>query len=333
MKGVARGCFVLFLLLCVGMRWQSGKHSPEEKTVFVSQFVEHPALNRTVQGILDGLRERGFVPGVNLKWRLESAQGNVALASQIAHKFAQRQPDIVVGVGTISAQTLLKYVFSHQLPLIFTSVTDPVGAELVTNLESSTEQLSGISNFVPLEPQIALFRQIQPNLKRLGILYNPGEINSRYIIEQLEELCSRLNITLVKQVVTKMADLAQATLSLSQRVDALFVSNDNTVLGGLQSVVNSCRRMGIPLYVSDTDAVVLGCVAALGPNQYQIGVQTAQMVTRVLEGEELTQLPVELPKDRELHLNLEAARLAGLSIPRELLSAAAQVIGERVEEQ
>lgn len=254
--------------------------------ILISKVVDHPALNETVRGIIEGLSDSGFKQGENLELRVESAQANSAIASQIASKFASQNPDLVVGVGTISAQSFLKY--TPNLKMIFSSVTDPKGSSL------TRENISGVSNFVALPPQIKMMKSILPNLKTLGILYNPAEINSISILKRLKSLCEKSNISLVEQSITRTADIAQSCTKIAQRVDALFISNDNTALSGLKLITRIATKFGIPVFVSDTDAVVKnGALAALGPNQYEVGYQTGMMIAQTIKGESP---PIEYPK-------------------------------------
>lgn len=296
------------------------------KTVFISQVVEHPALNTTIKGIVDALHAYGFKRGDNLDLRIESAQANPTLAAQIASKFINQKPDVVVGVGTISALSFAKAAASGKVTLAFSSVTDPVGANLVKSLQKPENNISGVSNFVMLEPQLKLFKQLQPQLKRLGIIYNPGEINSISIVNKLASICSSMDITLVKQAAAKTADVAQNATKLAHSVDAIFISNDNTALSALQSIIKAAQKAQIPVYVSDTDAVYQGAVAALGPNQYQVGFQTGKMIVRVLHGADIGQQAVEFPSKTDLYINLAAAKLAHIAVPPDVLQRAAKVI-------
>jgi len=297
-----------------------------QKKVFISQIIEHPALNVTVKGIIDGLEKNGFKRGDNLNIRVESAQANAALASQIAVKFVNQTPDVIVGVGTVSAQTVAKYARENKVKLVFSSVTDPIGASLVKNLKRPGNNTSGVSNFVALEPQLKLFQKLQPKLRKLGVLYNPGEINSVSIVKKLEKLCPKLGITLVKQTANKTADVAQAATKLSEQADAIFISNDNTALGALQSIIRAANKVKVPVYVSDTDAVELGALAALGPNQYQVGLQTGKMIARILNGKDVNRMPVEFTSRTDLYINEEAARIVGIKIPKGIKSQAVRVI-------
>lgn len=296
------------------------------KKVFISQFVEHPALNRTTEGIIDGLKQNGYQKGFNLDFRVESAQANSALASQIATKFINQNADVVVGVATISAQSFAKYAKENKTKLVFSSVTDPIQAGLVQNLNQSNYNTSGVSNFIPLQPQLELFKAINPQLKRLGFLYNPSEVNSLSLIIQLKALCPKLGITLVLQTAHKTAEVPQAATKLASQVDAIFISNDSTALSALSTIIKASTKAKIPVYVSDTDAVALGALAALGPNQYKIGLQTANIIARVLKGENIGTIPVEFPKETELYLNEVAAQKLGIRLPETLKKKAAKLI-------
>lgn len=298
---------------------------PIKTRIYVSKVVDHPALNNTCQGIIDTLTEAGFIEGENLDFRVESAQANPALAQQIATKFLSANPDILVGLGTLSAQSFTKAALAGQIKMVFSSITDPVAAHLVENLKKPNRSISGVSNFVPLEPQIELMRKILPKLKTIGILYNQGEANSKIIADQLENILKKYQITLIKQTVTKTADIPQATQKLLGHVEALFVSNDNTVLSAIRNVIQLALRANVPVFVSDTDLVEQGALAALGPNQYKIGRQTGEMILRVLKGAKLEEQAVEMPSGSEIYLNKDQAHILGLKFSLELQEQAQKI--------
>jgi putative ABC transport system substrate-binding protein len=211
--------------------------------------------------------------------------------------------------------------------VIFSSVTDPIAARLVDDYKKTDKNITGVSNFVDLGQQLNLFEKIQPQLKKIGMLYNASEVNSVVIVDRMKKICASRGIEIVPQIVQKTADISQATLKLAPTVDAIFVSNDNTVLSSLQNVINIGANFKIPVYVSDTDAVELGCVCALGPNQVKIGEQTAKMVLRVLEKNSTSGIPVEFPSDSECYVNLDAARRLDMTIPKEIIARSQKVIG------
>jgi putative ABC transport system substrate-binding protein len=284
----------------------------ERPRVCILKIVDHKALDETARGIRDTVS--------NADVRVESAQGNPSLALQISQKFVRQKAPVVVAIGTVAAQSFAKFARPDQ-KLVYSSVTDPGKAGLMGNAN-----IGGVSNFVPLEPQLDLFRRIQPQLKKLGILYNPGETNSASIVEKLRQLCPTRGIRLVEQTATKSAEVPQAAATLAGRVDAIFISNDNTALGALPAIIRAANERKIPVYVSDTDAVALGCLAALGPNQYQVGVQTGEMLKRIWGGELPASLPHETVATMELFINVRAAQLLGIRLEPNLLREAKEII-------
>lgn len=314
----------LLLLSICGIAF-ANTTAPTAKKVLILQVADHPALQQTTQGIIDELAAKGFIAGDTLTLRVESAQANAATALQIANKFVAQQPSVVVGVGTIAAQSFVKYTQSGRTQLVFSSVTDPLGAKLAAVNDKNMPNISGVSNFVPLEPQLKLIKTLQPQLQNLGIIYNPGEVNSVQIVKQLEQACNALNIRLHKQAIAKTTDAVQATTKLASNVEAIFISNDNTALSSLQSIVRAALQAQVPVYVSDTDAVESGAIAALGPNQYDLGKQTGAMVAKVLKGADINNLPVEYPANTELVINFAIAQKLGIKIPADLAAKAKNI--------
>ncbi|CAK8162419.1 putative ABC transport system substrate-binding protein [Candidatus Xenohaliotis californiensis] len=316
---------IVILLLCIPAL--NGIMAAENmKKVYISQIIQHPALDVTVRGIIDGLRENGYIKNKNVDIRIESAQANAALASQIAAKFVNSKPDVVVGVGTVTAQSFLRYVYKNKAKLVFSSITDPVQAGFVDSLLETNYSVSGVSNFIELKPQLELFQKIQPNLKTLGVLYNPGESNSLSINKHLESICPKFGIKLILQSANKTADIPQAATKLANAVDAIFVGNDNTALAALQSIIAIANRVKIPVYVSDTDSVEAGALAALGPNQYQVGLQTGSIVAHILNGKETNAIPIKFVNKTELYLNNNAAAILDIKFPDKILNQASKII-------
>ncbi len=323
--------FLNIIIMCIAL-CSCGLVSAQSATanmpkILILQVADHPAIQQTTQGIIDTLKAKGYVPGENLILRVESAQANSATAMQITNKFIAQEPSVVVGVGTMAAQGFVKYTQANRIKLIFSSVTDPVSAKLASANDNNMRNISGISNFVPMQPQVELMKVLQPNLKSIGIIYNPGEIKSVKIVQQLEHVCNSMHIKLQKQAITKTTDAVQATKKLAASTDAVFICNDNTALSSLQSIVLAAMQGKVPVYVSDTDAVALGALAALGPNQYALGQQTGAMIVKVLEGADINALPIELPAQTELVINAAVAKKLGIDIPSSI-AAKAKIIGK-----
>lgn len=280
--------------------------------VAIIKVVEHEAINSVVEGIKDELKNE------DITYDIETCQADPALGYQIATKFVTSEADIIVAVGTTPAQCVFKFAKSGKAKLVFSSVTEP--RDISKNFDNCNT--TGISNFVALKPQLELFKKLQPKLKKLGILYNSGESNSISIIKKLEKECEVQGITLIKQSIQKSADIPQAINKLKTDVDAVFITNDNTALSGIPFIVKACDKIKIPVYVSDTDQVAKGCLAALGPNQYDIGKQTGKIIKQIKNGEDINKISIEYPATTELYINKEKADKLGINIPDELLKEA-----------
>lgn len=298
----------------------------EMKKVYVNQIVEHPALDQTAKGIKDGLEKRGYKQGENLDFRVESAQGNIALSSQISTKFVNQGADVTVGIGTPSAQSLVKAASEGKTKMVFSSITDPLSATLVTKLSGSNSNVTGMSNKVDVVPQFELFKELLPNLKTIGFIYNPADANSIQQLQDVNVASEKLGLTIVPQAVNKTSDVPQAATRLAGKTDALFVYGDNTTLAALESVIMAANKEKKPVFVADTDAVELGALAALGPNQYDLGLDTAVMIADILDGKDINSIDVGFPNGLELFINQDAADKLGYTFPDAVKAKAAKVI-------
>ncbi|MDR0942516.1 MAG: ABC transporter substrate-binding protein [Holosporales bacterium] len=285
--------------------------------VYICKAAEIEALNSVVKGIQDYLGNDG------VQYKIETCQGNPSLALQIVSKFIASQACLIVTVGTTPSQIAYKFAKEGKIKaLVFTAVTDPLSIASSFNNSNTT----GVSDFVSSSPQIETFKKIQPSLKRLGIIYNTGEANSVATVKDLRKATSKHNVELVEQGVQKSSDIPQAlTALLSKNIDAIFINNDNAVLEAAAYIVKICVKRKIPVYVSDTDEVSKGCLAALGPNQYELGRQTGKMIEKIKNGTNINDIKVERPTDVELFVNLRAASKLGITVPDEVLKNANKI--------
>lgn len=269
--------------------------SPKIMRISISQVIEHPALNETRRGIIDGLSKAGYEEGKNLILDIEFAQGKPDVAMQIAQKFIGSSPTLMVGIGTTSSQALSVLAKKKNIPVVFASVTDPVAAKLVKTLNHPGNLVTGVSNFTPLKPQFELFKKQVPNLKSLGIIYNPGEANSLVMLEKSIQIAKQMGLKIVPSPALKTSEIPLATRNLIGKVEAIFINNDNTALAAFESVVKGAAAGNIPVFSSDTDLIDRGAAAALGPNQYELGLQAANLITKILKGDNPSTIPVEFP--------------------------------------
>lgn len=294
------------------------------KHVAITQIVEHPALDACRQGVQDALADAGYKAGDNLQWSYESAQGNPATAAQVAKKFAGDSPDVIVAISTPSAQTVA--ASARHIPLVFTAVTDPMGAKLVSNMDKPGKMITGVTDLSPIDKHLELVLQIVPTTKRLGVMFNPGEANSVTLIELMKQAAAKNNIEVVEAAATKSGDVLAAARSLVGKVDAIYIPLDNTVVSALEAVIKVAEQSDLPVISGDTDSVTRGTIAALGFNYYDVGQQTGKMVARVLNGEKPGDIAVEQVETLELYLNPGAAERMGVTLPQAMLDQAKEVV-------
>ncbi|MDR2852577.1 MAG: ABC transporter substrate-binding protein [Burkholderiaceae bacterium] len=294
------------------------------KSVAVTAIVEHPALDAIRDGVKDALKEAGFVQGKNLKWQYQSAQGNPGTAAQIARQFIGTHPDAIVGIATPSAQALV--AATKTTPIVFSGVTDPVGAQLVSGWNASGTNVTGVSDQLALDQQIELIRRAVPHAKRVGMVYNPGEVNSVVVVKKLRQLLPKQGMTLVEASAPRSVDVSSAARSLVGKVDVIYTNTDNNVVSSYESLVKVGNEAKIPLIASDTDSVKRGAIAALGISYYTLGQQTGRIVARILKGEKPGNIKPEISEKLELFVNLGAAKKQGVMLSEDFIKSAKEVI-------
>lgn len=283
-------------------------YSPDlyaNKTIGITQIVDHPSLNAIREGILEGLAKEGYVEGKDLTVIFENAQGNPTTAAQISQKFAGLPLDVIVPITTPSAQAVVQQI--DKTPIVFAAVSDPLSAKIVSSLDHPGGNVTGVADIPPLQEQLSFMENCLPNLKTLGVVYNPGESNNVSFLEQLTALAKKKNIKIVTAAAPKSGDVQVATLSLINDVDAIFVGNDNTVVSGLEPLVKACIDARKPLFVSDPQSVERGALAAYAYDQRDIGRQVGKMVAKVLKGKNPGDLPVEKPEVLKMSINPKTA--------------------------
>lgn len=296
----------------------------ETKKVAITAIVEHPALDAVRAGIIEQLADDGYVEGENLEVNFQSAQGNSATAGQISKQFVGDAPDVIVAIATPSAQSVA--AATNTIPIVFSAVTDPVAAKLVDSLEASGTNVTGATNASPYEPQIALMKQIIPDLKDIGYVYSPGEVNSVVILKDLKALVEPMGITMHDAPAHNSNDIPMAARSLVGKVDMIYTSTDNHVVSAYESLYQVAKQNKVPLIASDTDTVARGAIAALGINYRDLGRETGKIVTRILEGESPGSIPVYSAQSLDLHVSPKHAKEQGITLPQAVIDDAKKVL-------
>ncbi|WP_186417854.1 ABC transporter substrate-binding protein [Bosea sp. CS1GBMeth4] len=296
----------------------------QKVTVAVTAIVEHPALDAARDGVRKALEEAGYKDGANLTFRYESAQGSPATAAQIAQKFAGENPNVIVAIATPSAQAVV--TATQTIPVVFTAVTDPVAAQIVKDRQAPGGNVTGISDFSPLEAQFDLIKELVPSARKIGVVYNPGEANSVALLNAVKALAPARNLQIVEASAGRTADVSAAAQNLVGKVDAIYLPTDNTIISALGTVLAVGADNKLPVFTGDTESVQKGSVASIGFDYFQVGVETGAVVVRVLKGEKPGTIPVRNASGSNLVVNAKAAAAMGVTIPAAVQARAKQVI-------
>lgn len=314
----------MFLALLAATAIATTPTMAKDVSVAVTAIVEHPALDAVRDGVKDALAEAGYKDGENLKFTYQSAQGNPATAAQIARQFVGDAPDVIVPISTPSAQAVV--AATRDIPVVFTAASDPVGAQLVKTMEKPGGNVTGLSDLSPVAEHVALIKEIMPDVKKIGYLYNSGETNSVSLLAVLKEAAAKEGIEIVESAATKSSEVKGAAQALIGRADAMYVPTDNTIVSALESAVTVAEEGKLPLFTADTDSVTRGAVAALGFNYYDVGKQTGVVVARILKGEKPGDIDVDVAKGTDLVVNLGAAKKMGIELPQAVVDRATKKI-------
>ena len=299
--------------------------APEPGTVFsigICNYVDDASLNQINENIQARLNEISAELGVGFTIDYENPNGDATVMNQVISNFIANDVDLMVGIATPSATACYAAAEDKDIPVIFTAITDPVGAKL------DSGNITGTSDVLPVEGQLKLIRALQPEAKTVGIIYTTSEANSLYSVEVYKGLADQYGFTIDAIGVTAQSEVTQAVDTLiNRKVDCLSNLTDNNVVGVLGSILEKTNDAGIPVYGSEIEQMKLGCVGGAGLDYVALGVQTGKMAARILKGEAACQdIPYEVIENYALYINSEVVTQLNLTLPDEVKAEAQDVV-------
>ncbi|MGD8258766.1 MAG: ABC transporter substrate-binding protein [Desulfobacterales bacterium] len=286
----------------------------------VTVIVSHPALEADQKGFEKALEEAGIAA----EYDYQNAQGEMPNAQAIAQKFAAGGYDLVHAIATPTSQAACKVV--KNIPVVYSSVTDPVDAGLVKTMEPAGGNVTGVSDAWPIDRQIEMYHKMLPKAKKWGTIYNAGDANSVKSISWTKEAVKKRGLELVEVTVSNSSEVYTAAQSLVGRVDAIYITSDNMVASAFGSVVKVCDGSKLPLFAGNTDQVPQGAIAALGFDYFAVGHAAGKKAAQILkDGKKAGDIPSGLAEDLTLFVNIKAAEKQGVAIPKKYVDEADKV--------
>jgi putative tryptophan/tyrosine transport system substrate-binding protein len=314
---VALFSVVLILSACgEGEKTEEGEKTGADSKKYkigVTQFVEHPSLNAAFDGFKKALEDAGL----ELEYDEQNAQGDMSNNTTIATNLVNSNVDLIFANSTPSAQAVAGA--TKDIPIVFTSVTDAVGAELIESMENPGGNVTGTIDLHPdAIPNTMEFLKEELGAKNIGMVFNAGEQNSRAQVDSVKEMLEEMDMKVVEASVSTSAEVKQATESLVGQVDAFYIITDNTVVSALESVISVANDNEIPMMVAEFDSVKRGGLGAFGFEYYDIGYEAGEMAVKILKDEtKPADIPAQYPQNLKFVVNKDAADNMGVTIKDE----------------
>lgn len=322
MKKVTAILLVLAMVMMMlsGCGSKNAESGDEMFKVGIIQLMEHPSLDTIRESIIEGLEDEGYVEGENLKIEYQNGQNDMSTMKNIAQTFVGDECDVIVAIATPAAQAALSE--TTEIPIVFAAITDPVGAGLVDSLDNPGGNVTGTSDEVSAEMIMKLAKDITPDFKTIGVLYNIGEDNSVSVVAQLKEYAGENGYKVIESTVTNTGEVQQAAQYLADKADIVFSPIDNTVASSMAVATETFNNAGIPFYVSADSMVNDGGLATCGIDYTVLGRETAAMIADILEGADPAAIAVRKMSEMSVYVNKETAKALNIEIPQAILDKA-----------
>lgn len=300
----------LTLTMMMGLSMLVGCSTKEDQlTIGIVQIVEHTSLDMIRESLVEELGARGLVDGQNIKIDYQNAQGDQSNLNSICKKFVGDGVDVIVAIATPSAQAAA--AATSEIPIIFSAVTDPVAAKLVTNLEKPEGNVTGTSDAIPVDEVFEICQELTPEVKTFGFLYTTSEVNSQSVVEEAKTLAADYGYDYEEVAITNTSELKQAAYSLAGKVDAIYTPIDNSIASAMTVLSEVGKETKVPVYVGADSMVMDGAYATVGINYEDLGRQTGDMVEEVLNGKAIRDLPVATLSEFQKVINKTTAKAIG----------------------
>lgn len=298
------------LLGACGNTNENGNSEAANMNIGILQYMEHDSLSKAREGFVSELEKADYIEGENLTINYQNAQGDQANLQSMSESL-KGENEVILSIATPAAQSLA--TVTQEDPILFTAVTDPVDAGLVADNEVPGGNVTGTSDMVPIEDQVALLLSLAKDAQTVGIIYNSSEPNSKIQADLAQEAIEAEGLEVKTLTVTSTNDVQQVMTTLAQEVDAVYIPTDNTLASTMPTVGEIALEYKLPVIPGSAEMVEAGGLATYGINYEELGRQTAKMALRIIEeGADTAEMPVETSNNLELVINEEVAESLGI---------------------
>lgn len=321
MKKLLGGLVICLLLAGCGSNSKDNAGNTDKTyKIGIVQHNAHPALDSAVEGFKKVMNEKG----IEVEFVEKNAQGDAGTNDLIAKQFVSDGVDLIYAVATPSATAAVNATLGKDTPVIFNAVTDAVEAGLVASNEAPGANVTGVSDAAPIEQQLQLIRDILPEAKTIGMMYNIGEPNGKIQVDQVKELASKYNFTIEVKGISQTSEIASAAQQLAESTDCIYNITDNMVAASAATIADKANGKNKAVFAAEEGQMVnSGIMASESISYEKLGEQAANMAYDILvNGKKPAEIPVEKAKETALLINKKVADTLGITIPETLASRA-----------
>lgn len=321
---IALTVMVVAALFLTQKEQNNSTNSTEKVKIGVLQFVTHDSLDEIYKGIKAGLEEGGYSTTDNLEIDFMNAEADQSQVQTMSKKLVDNGNELLIGIATPAAQGLANA--TTELPIIMGAVTDPVGANLVSDLKNPGGNITGVSDQTPVADAVSLIKEITPDAKTIGVLYSSNEDNSKIQVEEFKAAAEEAGYTVLEYAVASSNELASTVEVATSKTDVLFTPVDNTVASAFSTVVSVANKTKTPIFTSVEDMVEGGGIASVTLSQYDLGVATGKMAAKILDGANPADTPVQIFNEGTVVVNQKVAKELGITLSDDVINQASKVI-------
>ncbi|MGU8049972.1 tryptophan ABC transporter substrate-binding protein [Streptococcus suis] len=321
---IALTVMVVAALFMTQKEQSSQSASSEKVKIGVLQFVTHDSLDEIYKGIKAGLEEGGYSTTDNLEIDFMNAEADQSQVQTMSKKLVDNGNELLIGIATPAAQGLANA--TTELPIIMGAVTDPVGANLVSDLKNPGGNITGVSDQTSVADAVSLIKEITPDAKTIGVLYSSNEDNSKIQVAEFKAAAEEAGYTVLEYAVASSNELASTVEVATSKTDVLFTPVDNTVASAFSTVVSVANKTKTPIFTSVEDMVEGGGIASVTLSQYDLGVATGKMAAKILDGANPGDTPVQIFNEGTIVVNQKVAKELGITLSDDVINQASKVI-------
>ena len=284
-------CMVL-LLLNIFYGLPSIYAEKDDLKIAIVQLVSHPSLDQINQGIQEQLKSKGYVVGENLFMEEYNAQGDMTLLNTLSKKVVQSQPDYIFAITTPVAQALQKN--TKDIPIVLAGITDPVASKLVQSNEKPGDNISGISDYIPVKKQIEFIQEEFEQAKTIGFIYSTNEDNSQVEINEAKATAEQFGFQTKVMGISNSQDMQRVANKLSQEVDVIYTGSDNLIASSYDILVQVSETQHVPLISPVKELIDKGAYGGIAIDQKEIGTKSVDfMLTLINQSEKIDNQPIQ----------------------------------------